>query len=134
MNGLFWDDLVRDVKDPEFLREYVAESVKIAATDAVINALDEARAAAGMSKAELARAVGIEPATVRRLFSTGGANPTLGTLATLAAALGLRLSVEPLSDADKKLVMDPLRSGQITEAALRRVNEMRSGRSAPASA
>lgn len=30
----FWDDLARDLEDPEFLREYVAESMRIATIDA----------------------------------------------------------------------------------------------------
>lgn len=125
MSGLFWEDLQRDLQDPEFLREYVAGSVRIAATDAIINALDEARVSAGLSKAELARAIGAEPAAVRRLFSSPTANPTLGTLAALAAALGLRISVEPLSAADRKTVTEPLRSGHVTDEGVRRVADMR---------
>ena len=62
-----------------------------------------------MSKAELARAIGAEPATVRRLFSAGHVNPTLGTLAEVAAALGLRITIEPLLDAEQALVTEPLR-------------------------
>jgi transcriptional regulator with XRE-family HTH domain len=130
MAGLFWDDLARDLDDPEFVRGYVAASVKIATTDAMINALDEARASAGMSKAELARVIGTEPATVRRLFSSHSANPTLGTLAAIAAALGLRVSVEPLSGEDKESVTEPLRTGKITEAGARRVAELRTSRRA----
>lgn len=48
-----WEDLARDLDDPEFLREYVAESVRITTIDAVVNALDDAPEAAGLSKAEL---------------------------------------------------------------------------------
>lgn len=29
----FWDDLARDLQDPEFLREYLAESARIEALD-----------------------------------------------------------------------------------------------------
>jgi DNA replicative helicase MCM subunit Mcm2 (Cdc46/Mcm family) len=28
----FWDDLAKDLEDPEFLREYVAESIRISET------------------------------------------------------------------------------------------------------
>jgi hypothetical protein len=35
-----------------------------------------------------------EPATVRRLFSAGHVNPILGTLAEVAAALGMRVVPE----------------------------------------
>ncbi|WP_283138240.1 helix-turn-helix domain-containing protein [Rhizohabitans arisaemae] len=128
MEDLFWEDLRRDLEDPELLREYVAESVKIAAVDAVVNALDDARISAGLSKAELARAIGAEPATVRRLFSAGDVNPTLSTLAVVAAALGLRISVEPLPNEDRKAVTEPLRSGHASGESLRRISESRNGR------
>jgi transcriptional regulator with XRE-family HTH domain len=113
----FWDDLARDLEDPEFRREYIVESVRISTIDLVVNALDEAREAAGLSKAELARAIGAEPAVVRRLFSSGHVNPTLGTLAEVAAALGLRITVEPLLSADQELVTQPLRGSDVSDTA-----------------
>src|SRR6266545_5889824 len=90
-HSVFWDDLAEDLDDPEFLREYVSESVRIATVDAVVNALDDARIAAGLTKAELARAISAEPASVRRLLASPNPNPTLGTLAELAAALGMKV-------------------------------------------
>ena len=36
----FWDDLVRDLADPAFEREYVAESRRIAEFDGEMNAAD----------------------------------------------------------------------------------------------
>ncbi len=39
--GAFWDDLARDLEDPNFLREYVIESMRIAMIDAVANAWDD---------------------------------------------------------------------------------------------
>ena len=81
----FWSDLAHDLEDPEFLRKYVVESMRIATIDAVANELDDAREAAGLSKAELARAIQVEPATIRRLFASEKSNPTLGTLAEVAA-------------------------------------------------
>lgn len=116
LRGAFWRDLARDLEDPEFLREYVVESMRIATIDAVVNQLDQARAAAGMSKAELARAISTEPATVRRLFSASGVNPTLGTLAEVAAALGLRVTLEPLATDERKLVTEPLLEGRTADA------------------
>lgn len=105
----FWDDLAQDLEDPEFLREYVLESMRIATIDQVVNAIDDAREAAGLSKAELARAIQKEPATIRRLLSSDNSNPTLGTLAEVAAALGLRITVEPIPKSER---------GQITELLL----------------
>jgi transcriptional regulator with XRE-family HTH domain len=132
MSGVFWDDLARDLEDPEFLRDYITESVRIATVDSIINALDDARESAGLSKAELARAIGSEPATVRRLFSSGNANPTLGTLAEVAAALGLRISVEPLPAAEREAVTKPLRLGRPGRTTAKRVAQMRQVGSNPA--
>ena len=111
----FWNDLARDLEDPEFLREYVVESMRIATIDRVVNAIDDARAAAGMSKAELARAIQKEPATIRRLLSSDNSNPTLGTLAEVAAALGLRITVEPISKAEQRQVTTPLLEGRTAD-------------------
>jgi DNA-binding phage protein len=126
VSSTFWDDLAADLDDPEFVREFITESVRIATIDAIVNALDEARAAEGLSKADLARAIGVEPATIRRLFSAAGANPTLGTLAEVAAALGLRITVEPLRASDLEAVTLPLRTGRGTARAMGRVGELRS--------
>ena len=125
MQSVFWDDLAGDIEDPQFLREFITESVRVATVDSVINTLDAARVSEGLSKAELARAIGAEPATVRRLFSTGTPNPTLGTLAEVAAALGMRIAVEPLSVAEREAVTRPLRVGSTSRAGLRRLRAMR---------
>jgi transcriptional regulator with XRE-family HTH domain len=111
----FWDDLARDLEDPEFLREYVVESMRIATIDQVVNAIDDAREAAGLSKAELARAIQKEPATIRRLLSSDNSNPTLGTLAEVAAALGLRITVEPIPKAEQGQITQPLLEGRVAD-------------------
>jgi len=85
--------LAKDLADPEFLRDYVVESMRIATIDRLVNALDQAREAAGLSKAELAWAIGAEPAAIRRLFGSGHSNPTLGTLAEVASALGMQVTL-----------------------------------------
>lgn len=113
--GAFWDDLARDLEDPEFLREYVVESMRIATIDQVVNAIDDAREAAGLSKAELARAIQKEPATIRRLLSSDNANPTLGTLAEVAAALGLRITVEPIPKSERGQITQPLLEGRVAD-------------------
>lgn len=111
----FWDDLARDLEDPEFLREYVVESMRIATIDQVVTAIDGARVAAGLSKAELARAIQKEPATVRRLLSSESSNPTLGTLAEVAAALGLRITVEPIPKSERGQITEPLLKGRTAD-------------------
>ena len=128
--GVFWDDLARDLQDPEFLREYVVESVRIATIDSVVNALDDAREAAGLSKAELARAISAEPAVIRRLFSATGVNPTLGTLAEVAAALGMRVTLEPLPAPERKSLTEPLLEGRAadTKQLAKHLSKLRTAR------
>jgi transcriptional regulator with XRE-family HTH domain len=110
--SVFWDDLVDDLADPAFLREYVTESIRITTIDRIVNELDAARESAGLTKAELARAISTEPATVRRLFSASHINPTLGTLAEVAAALGMRVVLEPLGADDRQQITQPLIEGR----------------------
>ncbi len=119
MTDMFWDDLARDMKDPEFAREYITESVRIATVDATISALDAARVSAGLTKADLARMTGMQPAAVRRLFSASGTNPTLGTIAEVAAVLGLRMSFAPMGQDELEAVTAALRSGDISPATVR---------------
>ena len=131
--SVFWDDLASDLEDPEFLREYVAESIRIATIDRMVNQLDTARAAAGLTKAGLARAISSEPATVRRLFSSSHVNPTLGTLAEVAAALGMRVVLEPLDAKDQEQITRPLIEGSAKDprALAARIEELRKGDADP---
>jgi DNA-binding phage protein len=125
--SVFWDDLAQDLEDPQFLREYVAESIRIATIDRLVTELDVARKTVGLSKAELARAINSEPATVRRLFSAGHVNPTLGTLAEVAAALGMRVVLEPLEAEDRHQITGPLLQGSTDDPQVlaRRLDAMR---------
>ncbi len=116
--SVFWDDLARDLEDPRFLREYVAESIRIATIDRIVNELDAIRQSAGLSKAGLARAISSEPASVRRLFSAGHVNPTLGTLAEVAAALGMRVVLEPMGADDRHRITEPLLEGSVDDPRL----------------
>lgn len=133
-DSAFWSDLARDLEDPEFLREYVVESVRIATIDEVVNALDDARQAAGLSKAELARAIQVEPATIRRLFASHRSNPTLGTLAEVAAALGMRITIQPLEDNERTTVTEPLLAGRTADPAglARHLHRLRTRAQVPA--
>ncbi|MBN6035191.1 helix-turn-helix transcriptional regulator [Amycolatopsis sp. 195334CR] len=112
----FWDDLLDDLRDPELLRAYIVESVRIETVDRLINGLDQARQDDELSKADLARAISETPSVVRRLLSTPGQrNPTIGTLAEVAAALGLRITLEPLAAEEQARVTRPLRTGMTDE-------------------
>jgi DNA-binding phage protein len=59
--------------------------------DAIVRALEDRRAALGISKAELARRAELAPEAIRRLFSVDSPNPTIATLTAIADALGLEL-------------------------------------------
>jgi DNA-binding phage protein len=126
----YWDDLVEDLKDPEFLRAYVTESLRVETVDRLVNDLDDARTALGLSKAELARAISAEPAVIRRLLSPGHRNPTIGTIAEVAAALGLRVALVPMADEEREQVAETLRVGTAKnpEGLARRVEDKRRSR------
>lgn len=79
--------------------------------DRLVNDLDEARMALGLSKAELARAISAEPAVIRRLLSPGHRNPTIGTLVEVAAALGLTVALVPMADDERGRYAETLRAG-----------------------
>lgn len=78
--------------DPEFRAEYERQRREIAQIDAVVHQLDELREEAGLSKAELARAIGKEPSSIRRFF-TADVNPELKTVAAVADILGAKVEV-----------------------------------------
>lgn len=81
-----------EMQSPEFRAEYEQARAEIAQVDAIMRQLDTLRVASGFSKAELARQIGRNPSTVRRLF-TAEVNPELKTVAALASALGARLEI-----------------------------------------
>lgn len=110
MSDVFNKILEAEAEDPEFARDFAAEAARIETIDAIINALNDTREDRAMSKAELARAVGIDPSTMRRLLSSQSSNPTLGTVATIAAALGFRVVLEPLPAHDCKRLTNPMQA------------------------
>jgi ribosome-binding protein aMBF1 (putative translation factor) len=78
--------------DPEFRGEFERQRREVAQIDAVVRQLDELREEAGMSKADLARAIGKEPSSIRRFF-TADVNPELKTVAAVADILGAKVQV-----------------------------------------
>ena len=81
-----------EMEDPEFRAEYERTLRELGQVNAVMRALDELRDEAGWSKAELARQIGKNDASVRRLF-TAEVNPELRTVAAMAAALGAEIRI-----------------------------------------
>src|SRR5262245_39466442 len=107
----YWDDLAENLKDPEFLRSYITESVRVSTIDQLVHDLDEARNGLGLSKADLARAISADPAAIRRLLTLGQRNPTIGTVAEVAAVVGLKVALVPMTKDEREQVMEPLGSG-----------------------
>lgn len=85
----------QNMEDPEFRAAYERAARQIAQIDAVIQALDALRIDLGMSKAELARRVGRNASSVRRLFSSSGARPELLLIVSLADALDAEICIAP---------------------------------------
>ena len=84
------------MEDPEFRAEFERACREIQAIDAIVNTLDSLRATHGLTKAELAREIGKNPASVRRLL-TAQSNPELRTVVAMADALDADLVIVPRS-------------------------------------
>jgi DNA-binding XRE family transcriptional regulator len=80
--------------DDDTRAEYERARNEIEQIDAVIRSLDELREDAGMSKAELARRVGRNPASIRRLFTAEHARPELPLIISIANALDASIEIK----------------------------------------
>ena len=83
------------MKHRAFASEYTAARREIDSIDALVRALDSARDRAGLTKAELAKRVGMAPEVVRRLFTATEPNPTIATFMKLASAVDCSLGLVP---------------------------------------
>ncbi len=85
--------LDEQMRDPEFRSAYEAARARIDAVDRLVRSLDDAWEKQGLSKAELARRIGADPAAIRRLRTAPEPNPTMATFVSAADALGLEVRV-----------------------------------------
>jgi len=94
--------------DEETRAEYERARHEIEQIDAVIRSLDELRMDAGMSKAELARRVGRNPASIRRLLTAEQARPELPLIISIANALDASVEIKPRSrkPRSKRIIRD----------------------------
>jgi DNA-binding phage protein len=83
------------MKDREFAADYQEARQGIDSVDAFMRSLEQVRATAGVSKAELAKLTGTQPAAMRRLLTTDSPNPTLGTVMSILKSLGYGLALVP---------------------------------------
>ena len=86
--------LAARMADPEFRSEYERARREIDQVDAVIRELDHLREDAGLTKADLARHIGRDPSSIRRLF-TAKSNPELMLVASIAEKLGADVRIVP---------------------------------------
>lgn len=81
--------------DPESRAEYERTFREVVAIRTILQICEAEREKAGLTKAELAQRVGINPASIRRLFTAEGSNPTFKTLLGIFDVLGLEISLKP---------------------------------------
>ena len=83
------DFLTEQLKDPALKAEYDALEPEFS----VIQAMIDARKAAGLTQTQLADKTGIAQSDIRKL-ETGSANPSLRTLQRLAQGMGMKMKIE----------------------------------------
>jgi DNA-binding phage protein len=115
----FWEDHDAQLADPEYARAFAAESVRVATIDSIMNTITAELEESGLSKAALARAIGAQPAVVRRLLSAESVNPTLGTLAEIAGALGMKVTLQPMTPHERATITAPMLAPEKTARAPR---------------
>lgn len=84
--------LAEQLRDPNFRLEFERERREVEAIDAIVGALDGLRDERGLSKADLARQIGKNTASVRRTLTAPG-NPELRTIIAMADALGAEIKI-----------------------------------------
>ena len=89
--------LAQRLEDPEFRSEFERAAAETRAIDAIVNELDQLRAEHGVTKLDLAREIGKNPSSIRRLLTLSGSNPELRTVVAMANALDAELCLVPRS-------------------------------------
>lgn len=91
-----WSELrAKTFPDPASRERHARKVRGIVAVRRMLQLIDAERERAGLSKSDLARKIGVSPATVRRLFTSPTSNPTLRTIVDLFMALDLEIEVRP---------------------------------------
>jgi transcriptional regulator with XRE-family HTH domain len=101
--GSVFDELRDEIlQTPEQREEYERGVRKMMAVRKMLMAIDAERERRGMSKNDLARLVGINPAAIRRLFTNERANPALATVLEILAALRIEVEFKMPSAASQR--------------------------------
>jgi ribosome-binding protein aMBF1 (putative translation factor) len=111
--SVFWDELEKELADPEFRQQFILERNRVETVDRVMNLIIDALDDSGLSRADVARAIGSHSSAVRRLLSVeaGPVNPTLRTLSDVAAVLGFQVELVPMTPETRRDVSDQLING-----------------------
>jgi transcriptional regulator with XRE-family HTH domain len=97
-----------------------AEYVRLDEEFAFLDEFLKARAASGITQAEVAERIGTTQSAVARLESGGGKHsPSLATLQKYAHALGCRLEL--------RLVNEAIKTGGLTKHSIGRAKKLRAG-------
>lgn len=86
--------LAQLLQDPEARKEYDRAYREATRINQIIRQCEEERERAQLSKAELAELAGINYASLRRLLTSDGSNPTFRTMLNIFDALGLEFSLK----------------------------------------
>ena len=90
------------MRDAEFASAYTEARAEIDVVDRLMRQIDDARARAQLTKADLARCTGAPQESVRRLLTSKKTNPTLQTVVRLAKAVGLKVELVPANEAGRR--------------------------------
>jgi ribosome-binding protein aMBF1 (putative translation factor) len=93
------------MRDEEFRAEYGRARSEIDLIDSVVRSLDELREHKGTSKSDLARRIGRNPSSIRRLF-TARSNPELRLVVQIANDLDADIVVVPRKQAPARGLRD----------------------------
>jgi hypothetical protein len=102
----FWDDLAANLSDANFARAFVLESIRTKNLDAIVNELNKAVDSSPLTHLDLAEAISVKPQAVRRILNATSPTVTFEVLSNVAAALGYKLTLEPLSEPEQNAVDD----------------------------
>lgn len=84
---------------PEARDRYDRMRRSVEETRRILQVIDSERERVGLTKAELARRIGVYPSAMRRLLASNVSNPMLRILVAIFDALNLEFSLEPTTRA-----------------------------------
>jgi DNA-binding phage protein len=92
-------ELLADPENREIYDRTLREAIVLRA---ILQQVEEARESAGLSKAELAQRVGMNPASLRRLLTSETGNPTFKTMLSVFDALGLEVTLKSTKSSKRR--------------------------------